>query len=440
MALASAAPSALADQSVTWMKGFHAPGTPKRYDRVGAIEIGPKNSKNVLVLNPGTSAGAAYFVPLAKTLVKELPGWQVWSVERRENLLEDQSMADKFKQGKATAQQFFDYYLGWVTNSYVEKHVQFVPDADVPFARDWGMSVEIHDLRHVVNAAERRGGKVVVGGHSLGGSITSAYATWDFGGRAGAKGLSGLVFIDGASSPTPVSRHDAKQALSDLQSGSPWLAFGGIPAPYAGIFAAVGGGLAVERPNQPSTLQGFPLLPPTLDPGFPVTNQAAFGYASDVDTSPSNLIAFQVHAGQLAPSGDPRPWERAGAITPISRYAGMLYGAGVKGSDGSAWYHPLRLTIDSGAVGDGNKNPAQKVLGVKAIHGDDVHVPMYAFGAALGGTRVLDATRTLAKQSGVPNRDLTLVDRHATYAHNDPSAAFPKNAFLAHLVPFLKGL
>ena len=40
----------------------------------------------------------------------------MWSVERRENLFEDHSMADRVKRGEATAQQFFDYYLGWLTN------------------------------------------------------------------------------------------------------------------------------------------------------------------------------------------------------------------------------------------------------------------------------------------------------------------------------------
>jgi hypothetical protein len=66
---------------------------------------------------------------------------------------------------------------------------------------------------------------------------------------------------------------------------------------------------------------------------------------------------------------------------------------------------------------------------------------MYAFGAALGGRRVLDATKTLAKQSHIPTKNLTLVDRHATYAHNDPNTADPsKNEFLKKLVPFLKAL
>jgi hypothetical protein len=56
----------------------------------------------------------------------------------------------------------------------------------------------------------------------------------------------------------------------------------------------------------------------------------------------------------------------------------------------------------------------------------------------LGGTRVLDAARTLAKQSHIPSRRLLLVDRHTTYAHNDPNSASPgRNVFLKRLLPFL---
>ena len=57
----------------------------------------------MLVLEPGTSAGSAYFVPLAEWIVSKAPGWQVWSVERRENLLEDQSELNAFKHGTTTS-------------------------------------------------------------------------------------------------------------------------------------------------------------------------------------------------------------------------------------------------------------------------------------------------------------------------------------------------
>jgi hypothetical protein len=76
------------------------------------------------------------------------------------------------------------------------------------------------------------------------------------------------------------------------------------------------------------------------------------------------------------------------------------------GLDGTAWYHPLRSTIDSEAVAAGNENPAQSVLDVRATHGHDLprRLLVYAFGAALGGQRVLDAAAILATQSSIPLR------------------------------------
>jgi hypothetical protein len=422
--------------------GFDAPRTPAKYDRVGILKVGPTRAPNILVLNPGTSASAAYFVPLAKDVTRKAKGWQVWAVERRENLLEDHSVLDRGKRGTATPREVFDYYLGWITDSSVTNHFHLIPDATVPFAKGWGMRTEIEDLRRVVKRAERAGQHVVVGGHSLGGTITSAYATWNFGGKPGARGLSGLVFIDGGSSPEPISKADAEQRLADLNAGSPWLSFGGIAAPYAGLFNSTGSLGELTDPDSPSLGQAFPALPANLKPPMPVTNKGEYGYALDTETSPPALAAAQAHLGHLAATGDPRGWDDAGELTPLDRYARMFSGFGLRGLDGTAWYHPLRLTIDGGAVGAGNRNPAQKVLDVRATHGDDLprSLRIYAFGAALGGQRVLDAATALARQSHIPRSHLTLVDRHRTYAHNDPNAAAPKNAFVQALIPFLRGI
>jgi hypothetical protein len=427
------------------MRGFPSPGTPDSLNRVGVLKTGDPKAPNVLVLNPGTSASAAYFDPLARTIVKELPDWQVWAVERRENFLEDQSELNLFKRGKVSPTDLFNYYLGYLSNSSVANHYSPVPDSAVPFARQWGMNTEINDLRVVVKAAARKGRNVAMGGHSLGGSITTAYATWDFNGRPGGRDLSGLVLIDGASSPTPVTADQAQTSLNDLQTSSPWLSFGGIPAPLAGLFGTVGSAAAKAAPNALSVFFGWPLLPSNLQPpgGIRPTNEAGFGYSTDAATSPPNLIAAQVHSGHLAPSGDPRGWIRGGAITPIQRWASMFSGWGVLGHDGTAWYHPRRLTIDSGAVGDGVANPAQSVLDVHST--DAAKLPkrlrIYAFGAALGGPNVLTAAQTLAATAGIPHRNLKLVNRQSTYAHNDPSAAQPKlNAFLKRLIPFLRGI
>jgi hypothetical protein len=420
--------------------GFEAPGTPAELNKVGVIQVGRKSRKNILILNPGTSASAAYFVPLAKTVVQKARSWQVWAVERRENLLEDHSVLDRAKAGDASGQELFDYYLGFLTNPSVSPHFQFIDDADVAFARDWGMRVEIEDLRRVVQLAARRANRIVVGGHSLGGSITTAYATWDFDGQPGAAGLDGLVFIDGGSGPTPVTPEQATASLQSLSTGTPWLTFGGIPAPFAGLFNATGSLGALLDPDSPSLGQAWPLLPANLKPPIPVTNLAQYGYALDTETSPPGLIAAQAHLGHLAASGDPRGWDQAGEITPIDRYAEMFSGMGLPGLDGTAWYHPQRLTVDAGAVAAGNANPAQAILDVRATHGHDLptNLRIYAFGAALGGQRVLDAATNLANQSNIPQKNVTLIDRHETYSHNDPNSASPQNDFVDGLVTFLR--
>ncbi|HEX4734401.1 MAG TPA: hypothetical protein VH247_08325 [Thermoleophilaceae bacterium] len=425
------------------ISGYPSPGTPAKYNRVGILEIGPSKAKNVLVLNPGTSASAAYFAPLARSLVASVKGWQVWSVERRENLLEDQSMLNKAKAGKATAQQVSDYYVRWIQDQSIKTHIQLIPDSQVGFARDWGMNTEVQDLRRVVLRAMKRGGKVVVGGHSLGGSITSAYATWDFSDKPGARGLAGLLFIDGGSNPAPITKDEATRKLNDLRNGTPWLSFGGLPTPFAGLFNVAGAALVKMAPNAPSTAQELTVLPSNLKPPVPATNAGQYGYALDSATSPPSLAAAQAHLGKLAANGNPRKWDQAGELTPIQRYADVFSGWGLKGLDGTAWYHPLRLTIDAGAVAAGNANDAQQVLDVHAIHGADLprSLRIYAFGAALGGKRVLDAASALAKQSKIPAKQLLLVDRHTTYAHNDPNTAAPqKNVFLKKLIPWLRGI
>jgi pimeloyl-ACP methyl ester carboxylesterase len=420
--------------------GFNDPATPDNLDTVGILKVGPKKAPNVLVLNPGTSASAAYFKPLMSFIVSETDDWQVWAVERRENQLEDQSVVDQAKLGMVNGDQLFDYYLGYITDSSITTHYQPVPDSTVPFARGWGMRVEVSDLRQVVKKATKLGGKVVLGGHSLGGSITTAYATWDFNGKPGAKGLSGLVFIDGGSSPTPITPEEASQRKADLDAGSPWLSFGGIVAPFAGLFNVVGSTGTILDPNGVGKLQNWSLLPSNLKPPVRSTNEGAYGYALDTETSPPSLIAAQAHLGHLAASGDPRPWDNAAELTPVQRFADMFSGTGLFGLDGTAWYHPLRLTIDAGAVGDGNANPAQAILDVQTTHGADLGKAMriLVFGAALGGQRVIDDATTLAAQSKIPPGHLTRINRSTTYAHNDPNSAFPDNVFVKKLVPFLE--
>jgi len=444
MSLAAAAPAS-AKLSVRWMRSYAAPGTPARYDKVGVIKVGPARARNVLVLEPGTSAGAAYFVPLARWIVARAPGWQVWAVERRENLLEDQSQLNAAKAGRIDATQLFDYYLGWLSDKAITTHFQFIPNSRVQFAKQWGMNVAVQDLHTVIGAARALGGKVVLGGHSLGGSVVTAYATWDFDSRPGADGLAGLVYIDGGSFGSE-SRAAATEALHGLRaaSASPWLAFGGITAPLAGLLNATGSEAALIDPDGPSSGQSSGLLTPFgLTPSVPVTNLGQYGYALNVGTSPPGLIAAQAHLGAgIATTGSPPyGWNSTGALTPITRFAAMFAGQGITGADGTEWYFPDRLTLDTAAVDNGIPDAAQKVLGVHAVFGRRLphSLRIYAFGAALSGPHrvLMKATQALARQSGIPARNLTLVNEPG-YAHNDPAGAYPHNLFFNHLIPFLK--
>jgi pimeloyl-ACP methyl ester carboxylesterase len=441
----SASPSttlSTAPLSVTWMQGYAAPGTPAQYNKVGVIKVGPSSAKNVLVLEPGTSAAASYFVPLAKWIISKTGGWQVWSVERRENLLEDQSELNLYKEHKATTTQLFDYYLGYLKDSSITPHYQVVANSTVEFAKQWGMNVAVQDLHVVIGAAKKLGGKVVLGGHSLGGSVVTAYATWDFDGNAGADQLAGLVYIDGGSTTTPVSAQAATQTLQalDAPNASPWLAFGGISAPYAGLFEATGAASALLDPNAPSLGQTSGLLPSDIVPTVRVTNLGQYGYALNATTSPSSLLAAQAHLGQgIAAQGPVHGWNGTGALTPIDRFATMFSGEGIQNANGTEWYFPQRLTDDTAAVDNGNANPAQSVLDVDATMGHSLpkNLLIYAFGARLGGASVPQDAQILAQQSGIPMTNLTLANYQSTYSHNDPAGAYPNNAFFNRLVPFL---
>ena len=168
------------------MQGYAAPTPPPSTTRSGLSRSDRAARRTFSSSSRALRPAAAYFVPLAKWIVSKASGWQVWSVERRENLLEDQSELNLYKEHKVTTTQLFDYYLGYLKDPSITHHYQPVANSTVEFAKQWGMNVAVQDLHAVIGAAKKLGGKVVLGGHSLGGSVVTAYATWDFDGHAGA--------------------------------------------------------------------------------------------------------------------------------------------------------------------------------------------------------------------------------------------------------------
>ena len=322
-----------------------------------------------------------------------------------------------------------------------------IPDpAPFSFAKGWGMNVAVQDLHRVIAAARRLGGQVVLGGHSLGGSVVAAYATWNFGGHPGARDLAGLVFIDGSSFRTETAAQ-ARTALNDLNApkATPWLTFGSIPSPFAGLFVMTGSEGALIDPEQP--VHGPGVLAPAgwveaVCPGHePRAVRICAQRNRPRELAQQGLAASQAHLGRgIAAAGPVHGWDGTGALTPIKRFATMFATPGIQSVDGSEWYFPQRLTDDTGAVGNGIANPAQAVLNVHSTFGRALpkRLRMYAFATSLGRHFVIDAVRQLAKQSHIPSRNVIVINRARTYAHNDPNGAYPHNVFFDGLLPFLR--
>lgn len=438
-ALALAAAPAVARESVITVPTPAAPG-PAQFNHVTVHQFGPASGKRVLVLMPGTQGGAGDFTLDARYLVKRVPGLQVWAIDRRTQALEDTATFAAAESGQIPLQQAFDYYLGWITNGGTpSNHFQFRLNNADPYAREWGMAVALNDARAVVQLARNHGRRqVVLGGHSLGASLTAAYAAWDFNGRPGYKDLEGLVLIDGGllGSFDAYDLQQAQQAVADLQSSDPFLDLLGAGFPeVAGIFAEIGGVFAEKTPTaSAAALQSFPLLPPAFNPPFPVTNRALLGYAFDRDSSPPDLSLLHINGGTLAPSGNPRDWIDGG-VTPVSRLAATF---GQEPTNAVEWYFPKRLTIDTNGADQMTQNDVANFLGLRLTHTRKVNLPLYAIATDLAGAHVLDGARNLIRRSRITRRESMLVNRNPLFSHLDPLTAAPKaNAFLKTIVPFL---
>jgi pimeloyl-ACP methyl ester carboxylesterase len=408
-----------------------APG-PAQFNHVAVHQFGPKSAKRVLVLMPGTQGGAGDFTLVARDLVKRVSGLQVWAIDRRTQTLEDTATFAAAENGQVPLQQAFDYYLN------LQGFRIRGADED-PYAREWGMAVALNDARAVVRRARAHGRRqVVLGGHSLGASLTVAYAAWDFNGRPGYKDLAGLVLIDGGllGSFDAYDLAQAQQAIAGLQTGSPFLDLLGLGIPEAaGLFAEVGGLYAEKAPTaSAATLQNYPLLPPQFNPPFAVTNRALFGYAFDRDTSPAELRLLHINGGGLAPAGDPRDWVDGG-VTPIGRMAQTF---GQEPSNAVEWYFPKRLTIDTNGADQMRRNDVASFLGLRLFHTKKVNLPLYAIGTDLARAHVLDGARDFIRRARTTRRESMLVNRNPLMSHLDPLVAAPKkNAFLKTVVRFL---
>jgi Lipase (class 3) len=399
---------------------------------------------------PGTLAGAADFDIVGPYLASHLPNLQVWAEMRREGALQTQMRVfRRALHGRTSVVRAFNYYLGWLADSSVTHHYRPLVAARYGFVDQWGLATAMGDLHKVVERARDHGKRsVILGGHSLGGAEAAIYPAWDFNGRAGYRDIKGIIGIDGdepmtatrsSSATTPITTAaQARAALAKLRSSGPFADLLGFGLPWiTGPFAELGALAAERRPNAPSILAGFPLLPAELKAPVVTTNLAALGYDFDASTSPSTLALIHVHSGHLSRRGSPRGWVNTGP-TPAQDVAFVFSHEPLGAVD---WYYPERLSIDTQAARSLTRTPAAKVLGLRLTHLHQVDVPLYVIQTSLGGTdnAVAKAARAYQRRSRIPS--VRIVNRASSYGHLDPLLAAPaRNAFLKTVVPWLRTL
>jgi pimeloyl-ACP methyl ester carboxylesterase len=415
---------------------------PAKFDQVHVHQVGPASAKHVLVLMPGLASGAGDFSLIAQQVVQRIPDLQVWSIDRRSNVLEDTSMFVKLQAGEATLQETYNYYLGWLLGA-PGPHTAFLNPSTVPFAREWGMETALNAAHAVVRLARQQGRKVILGGHSLGAVLAEAYAAWDFNGRPGYKDIRGIVLIDGGLLGTfeekypPLNQAEAEQAINELQTSNPFEDRSGIGIPELfGIYAELVAYYARLEPTEPAiTLQTSPFsAPPLLAQPHWLTNRAAAGYLTDRTYEALGRNDF--NAGELGtsaePLSEPIDWVDGG-VTPIENIAFYF---GHEPGNGLEWYFPKRLYIDWLGADEMQINSVANFLGLRLLHTHEINVPIYAFQTNTFD-KVLRGVHRLIDQSRITDREALLVNGDPDYSHVDPLTAAPDNQFLDGLQVFL---
>ncbi len=162
---------------ISYLRFRHADG-PRRSSRADAV----------LTLMPGIFAGGGSFDQVARHTIRRAAKRgrrvEVWGIERRSNCLEDhRGVRAGVKTGDPRVS--FGYYF---EGREVEGRTfpGFADEQDAAFLRDVGLRQTIEDWHTIITrempSRRKRQRKLICGGHSLGGPLTAALASWDFDG------------------------------------------------------------------------------------------------------------------------------------------------------------------------------------------------------------------------------------------------------------------
>lgn len=312
------------------VKGTDVQATPDALDRV-AFErhwfggAKPSVPDAVVILVPGFFGAASNFRYVGERLVTRAPNLQVWAMERRNNLLENRCGMEKGEEEQSVGGLTLVglYYLSGldvfsdcpspddpeptVWNGIDNEHFLSQQEAGSLGMAEWGLETELKDIRKLVRLAHRRypDAKVVLGGHSLGGMTTQAYAGWRFGKKASSAGwreLDGIVMIDGSNNGLRWEERFLPQHFEREQELTEGINYWQEAAAgyLLGYLAEIGGMASSFAPEEESflwaSLEGTPLQWP--DPETCPTNKGIFAALTDDSFAFSGT--FEMHQGSLA--------------------------------------------------------------------------------------------------------------------------------------------
>ena len=464
--------------------GAAEPHTPAELNRGVAFRYflpGAPPPSITLVLIPGLNSGPNTIDILARgLLVAHGPGLEVWISAPRPTLLQDRRGVEA---GLAYRQP--DFALGYYYGSLeIDGHrFHLLKGPEVPYMAYWGLDVHLRDIFAIVREIRTRhpNGRVVLGGHSLGGVLAAAYAGYDFADvpgsppsdprrppEIGAAGLAGLLFIDGLPMRLPL-RLSPNRYLHGFRI--PFLgAIPGVdsltdPDPKKRIppftrtrnLARTKDSLIFDvvslygylRPDTPSY---FPFFPRRF--GLQITNEALVAALLSDQMQPDRLIRANVeqpigifakvpdHAyinrhglldlqsGYPAPGEAlirlPRPEESPRPRVPIR----MLLRAILRpGADFTEWYFPWRLVLDLGLAASLEPGDTFAKRYFSLDHVSDTALPMLILGAGHGLVRSEGATDFYRSHVATP-RDRITVKIFPDFSHldiedSDPNPAVP---------------
>lgn len=421
---------ASAAQAPTRYVAFCAAGEADRAgaDCVHVLEMGSPRARRIFILVPGHSEAAGIFRNVGRYLSHAVPDTQVWAFDRRE-----QSLIDSSHFGR-------DGELSY----YLQGHYRAVAAETAARSVDWGLAMELAELRRVVLAAEAAGRQVFLGGHSSGAGVALAYAAWGFDGAPGYEGLAGLVLIDGGvhgsfdgenyKYPTLQSVQEVDEKLVKIrEAGSPFTGDLGYvwQVPGAPGSVAIDYQLAADYarrdPHGASPLQD--LLPAAMRPPFRVTNAALLGWLLDSHAPAPDL---QLHAGHIDPHGPLHDWINGGPAD-IQEVAATFSQSRPAAEE---WYWPRRLSLDFVAVDPMVDSPITRRLGLRLSHLREINTPLYVFETGLTHGTVVVAAKWVVANSRIKDPVYVTDD---SMVHLDPMFdAEGHNRFLTTAAEFLR--